>query len=430
LKVLVTGAGGFIGSAVVEALLKEGCYVIACARNHKNISYSERVECQSVDLGDMLSMEQWIPFLDKVDAVVNCAGILNESKSGEYRKIHYDMPRALVEACVECEVQKFIQVSALGDAENSRFIQTKFEFDNYLIALPLEATVIRPSVVVSLRGSYGGSSLLRAMAVIPFFLFLPGNGEQRIQPILLEDLGTLIVKVFTRKQFKNQVIYAVGPSIMTIKRYLSQIRYWLKIPPPFFVHIPMLLVHLVALVGQALGHGPLGKTALNMLLKGNVAPADAYDKAADYTGFEPRSVEVALENSASFVQDRWHARLYFLKPLLWFSLALVWVVSGVAGLLAEPETFRSVLEHSPIQPQYYKVSAYLFSLFDILLGVLLFVRFKVNWVVLLMFMSTLGYTLSISAWFPGVWLDPLGGMLKNLPLLVILPIYWVLEDMR
>jgi hypothetical protein len=51
-------------------------------------------------------------------------------------------------------------------------------------------------------------------------------------------------------------------------------------------------------------------------------------------------------------------------------------------------------------------------------------------VLALMLLSVLGYTLALGVLAPALWLEPLGGLLKNLGLFVLLLVYGVLEDLR
>lgn len=68
-----------------------------------------------------------------------------------------------------------MQVSALGDPRDGEFIASKHALDADLQKLDLDWAILRPSVVYSPAGSYGGSSLLRALAALPFMLFVPGQ---------------------------------------------------------------------------------------------------------------------------------------------------------------------------------------------------------------------------------------------------------------
>lgn len=430
LKIVVTGANGFIGSAVIEALLQANREVVAICRSSRNLPASSRIHLHQADLSRYLHEEDWLSALAGVQAIINCAGILREKRAGEFQVIHEQMPQALVAACLRLGIRKFVQVSALGTAADGEFIRSKHRFDDVLLASTLDAIVIRPSVVLSLRGSYGGTSLLRALAAVPYVLVLPGRGEQQIQPILLEDLAQQVLAAMEAPQVAPDLVYAVGPEVLSLRDYLLLLRNWLKLPAPYILYFPLTLMHPLAKLGQHLGIGPLGETIWGMLQRGNTAPAGAYDDAVQKLGHQPKAVSRSLQQGASFVQDRWHARLYLLRPALWLTLVFVWIISGIAGLLSRPEEFRPILDQLLIPSGLQQSLVTATSLLDIGLGLALLMQKQTRLVLLLMAASVLSYTALLGIFAPLLWLEPMGGLLKNLPVLGLLAIYGLLEDLR
>ena len=87
------------------------------------------------------------------------------------------------------------------------------------------------------------------------------------------------------------------------------------------------------MLGEHLGKGPLGLTMARMLERGNAGSADASTRLGQCLGLAPRSLLRALAEAPSHTQDRWHARLYLLLPLMRVMVALLWIGSGVVGWL-------------------------------------------------------------------------------------------------
>ncbi|AKS41250.1 NAD-dependent epimerase/dehydratase family protein [Wenzhouxiangella marina] len=431
MKVLVTGAGGFIGSAIAERLLSAGHEVRACARGPGNLPASDRVERRAVDLNEMLTPEAWLPLIEGVDGVVNAAGILRETRRGDFERIHCTAPWALAEACQRSGVRSYVQISALGEPEDGEFVASKHRLDARLAALDgLDAVVLRPSVVVSRRGSYGGTSMLRAMAALPGVLVLPGRGEQRIQPLWLEDLAELVHLALARRELDERVLDVVGPDTLTLHDYLALTRQWLKIAPPkLTVHVPMPLVSLANALGDRLRAGPLGRTMGRMLERGNVSEESAA-RADRALGFSMGSIRDGLSQSASFVQDRWQARLYPLIPLAWLSLVIIWLLSAASGYLARPQDYAPLLDQMgvPVSMQASLVLAT--SSINLLLGLALALRRAIVPVLALMLVSVLAYTIGLGVLVPAQWLDLTGGLLKNLGLVLLIAFMLVLEQRR
>ena len=72
--------------------------------------------------------------------------------------------------------------------------RSKAKADAALETLELNWLIVKPSLVIG-RGSYGGTSLMRGLAGLPFVLPLPGEGRERFQPIELDDLAAGVAKL-------------------------------------------------------------------------------------------------------------------------------------------------------------------------------------------------------------------------------------------
>lgn len=432
MKILVTGGGGFIGSAIVERLLADGHTLLVCGRQPGNLPLSPRLTFSRVDFNRALSSADWAPLLDDVDAVVNCAGILRENRAGEFERIHHQAPLALADACLLSGIRRFVQISALGHPDDGEFISSKHRFDRALRAVLPEAWVMRPSVVVSLRGSYGGTSMLRALAALPGLMLLPAGGSQRIQPILLEDLAGLVAGAIASEQGEGATLDVVGPDVLTVAEYLRQLRAWLKLPPARFeIDVPSRLVGLGARLGDWFRAGPMGSTLWRMLQRGNVAEnVAAVDLLERRLNLPPASIRDTLGSTASFVQDRWHARLYLLRPLLWIVLVTVWLGSALSGFQAQPSGYGPILGMLGVAVTWQAPLVLATSLWNLVLGLALLLRVVPRPVLWLMLLSVLAYTLGLGLMAPAMWLDLTGGLLKNLAVIIAVVLALILEDLR
>ncbi len=429
MRILVTGGYGFIGSHIVTALHGAGHEVVCAARRPAAGGRFAALEFMPCDLARDTRVEDWLPRLAGIDAVVNAAGILRETGAQSFGVVHHAAPLALFEACMHAGVRKVVQISALGDARDGGFIASKHALDADLQRLDLDWTILRPSVVYSPAGSHGGTSLLRALAALPLLLFVPGNGRQMMQPIAAEDLARAVLRVVEDGRAGRKLIEATGPAPISFENFLVTLRRWLGFTTPHIVRVPLALIRPVAQFGEWLGGGPFGMTMYRMLVRGNVASPGAPEAFHAATGFQPRSVEEVLNASPSHVQDRWHARLYLLAPLLRLALAFLFIFSGIAGFLSPLASNVSMLGYVGIPAALAPTVIYLASAVDMLLGVLLLTRYT-RAAAYGMLIMTLGYTLFLGLKVPGLWLEPLGSLIKNIPLIPAILVYLVLAGRR
>src|SRR3954447_17741547 len=107
MRVLVIGATGLIGSAVVAQLLDRGYEVRALARRTARAQRSQPgAVWVSLDIAGATRSEDWCSCLDGIDAVVNCAGVLQDSPSDSTRGVHADGIAALFAACEHAGVRR------------------------------------------------------------------------------------------------------------------------------------------------------------------------------------------------------------------------------------------------------------------------------------------------------------------------------------
>lgn len=253
-------------------------------------------------------------------------------------------------------------------------MRTKHAADAFLMELDLDWTVLRPSVVYTTAGSYGGTSLLRALSVLPFLLPVPGDGQQRLQPLHGEDLARAVVRLLETGAGRRRILEAVGPQQMTLEEYLHAWRRWLGYPKSRVVHVPLGLARPLVWLGEKLSHGPLGMTMYRMLQRGNISATQAAERFATEIGFRPRSVEHALQTSQSYVQDRWQARLYFVRPPLRVGLGLLWFFSGLVGFLTPWSAGGEVLSQMGAGETLAAALVYTACTLDILIGLAVLAR--------------------------------------------------------
>ncbi len=388
------------------------------------------VEALAADFNRDVSPEVWRSRLAGVEAVVNCAGVLHGGRGQDIEAIHATAPIALFEACLAAGIRRVVQVSAISadDEAGTEYALTKKRADDHLRSLPLDWTVLRPSLVYG-EGSYGGTSALRGLAGLPGFSPLVGDGSASFRPIHIDDLVETVARIVEGDRFARQTLEPVGPEAVTLRDLVAKYRAWLGFAPVPALAIPMPVMRLAARIADLAGGGPLGRASLRQLEFGNVGRESA-TTFADRIGFTPRRMDDMLARRPAQTQDLWHARLYFLRPLMRTVLTLLWLGSAFAGVLAPVASYATVDAAFSSLGLPSRPLALAFSIVDLLIAVALLLRWRPRWMAAIQLAVVGGYTVLLTVLAPGLWLEPFGALLKNLPILALIGVWAVLEEER
>jgi uncharacterized protein YbjT (DUF2867 family) len=418
MRVLLTGATGFIGAAIAARLQADGHYVIGVTR--RTGSASQRVPVAhwiELDLARATRPDDWTHHLEDVQAVVNCAGVLQDGGADSTAAVHRDGPAALFAACEAAGVRRVIQVSALGASPDAAtaFIRTKGEGDRDLMARDLDWVVLRPSVVVG-RSAYGGSALFRALAALPVLPQVVDAGP--LQVVQVEDLAETVA-VFLRPGAPARLALDIaGPEPLPFEDVIAAYRRWLGFPPAR--RLPLrwlgpLLFRLGDLAGALGWRPPVRTTARRELARGSAADPATWTAL---TGVSPRSLAAALAAEPASVQERWFANLYLLKAAAFGILAAFWVLTGVITLGPAYAAGVGMLQAagagalaSPI--------AIGGGLTDIAIGLGIAVRRTSRLALWAAFALSGAYLVAGALLAPDLWVEPLGPLTKIVPIMVL-----------
>ncbi|MGQ5523507.1 SDR family oxidoreductase [Chitinimonas sp. PSY-7] len=399
MKILLTGASGLIGDALLAKLLAAGHTVHALCRKSP-AQVLNGVSWLAVDLATLHSPDDWLPMLEGVTTVVNCAGIFRETRPGELAAIHAEMPAALFEACIKAGVNRVIQVSSLGAAPGAitEYWRSKAVGDAALMQTELDWAIVRPSLVYADEGN--SSVLFRRMAVWPV-LFVPADAGL-VQPIHINDLASLLLQLVETQHVGQRVIAAVGPHTLTWTDYLQALRTGMGLPTAKVVALPAgIMQGLVRWAPAEL----LSPESLLMLRQGSYTSDTVWTASIAPTRF----THPALLPQAQLAN--W-------LPIARLVLAWLWIFTAWVSY-SQWQTGLALLAQMGLSVAWQPVALWAGIGVDTLMGLLtLFWPNRLLW--LGQIGLIVGYTAIVSLYLPEWWLHPFGPISKNLPVLLVL----------
>jgi uncharacterized protein YbjT (DUF2867 family) len=201
-RVFVTGASGFVGSAVVRELIGRSFAVNALVRGKKPLEIAGDIREIHADLSDAAALDEG---LRNCSAAIHLVGIImeNPGKGVTFEQVHVEGTRSIVDATRRAGIRRYIHMSALGtraDAK-SEYHKTKWQAEEIVRASGLDWTIIRPSMIHGPNGAFMKMEAKWVRKQSPPFFFMPYfgagilglGGAGRLQPVYVKDVAKAFV---------------------------------------------------------------------------------------------------------------------------------------------------------------------------------------------------------------------------------------------
>jgi NADH dehydrogenase len=288
-RVFVTGATGFVGRSVIQALRSDG-YVVRCLvrrgseRDLLGLGAVERVE------GNILVRRGLEEGMAGCQALIHLVGIIRErpAVAATFEMVHTQGTINVIEAAATAGVRRYLHMSALGSrpGARARYHQTKWAAEDAVRASGLVWTIFRPSII------YGrGDEFVKMLAhMVDRYPIVPviGSGRQRLQPVPVEHVAEGFARALALPATEKQVYEIGGPDRVTMVELLDHIGMALGHRRVRKIHVPLGFIRPVARVLHGLPGFPVTPDQLRMLEEDNVC-----DPAPFYGAFKLEPVPLA-----------------------------------------------------------------------------------------------------------------------------------------
>jgi uncharacterized protein YbjT (DUF2867 family) len=239
LRILVTGATGFIGSRIVKRLLADGNYTVRCMTRNPEIIYDlfnlsgDIVEVVKADASNYLEL---VEALKEVDVAFYLIHSMEGStkKWQEFSKRDRIAAENFAKAASQTNTKRIIYLSGLMDMKHkdlSEHMQSRNEVGDILRTSKAEVTIFRAAVIL---GQGGGSfQMLQYLVERLPVMVCPKWVLTKSQPISVDDVVTYLIKSIELEDTANKDFDIGGPEILTyvdmMKRYSAILNKPLKI---------------------------------------------------------------------------------------------------------------------------------------------------------------------------------------------------------
>ncbi len=327
MKVLITGVTGFIGSHLIDRMLRDGKYTIVGMARDKGKAHVLEAKGIEIRYGDLLDQSSLKDITEGIDAVIHLAAMMRFHAPREQLFRHnVEGTKFLVDDAIRCNVKHFIYIStteAIGPVtnppgdENSPYSPTydygrsKMECELWLReqfkSRGFPVTIVRPTGVLGPGDLYVSLSTIRAIAQGKLSM-LPGKADKYVHFTYVEDVVQGILKVLERPAVSfGETFIIAGDQYVTYKDQLSMIAKLTDARPPTRsvpVSIAKMYVKFVEWRNKRKG---IDDFFWHASLVDDMTVHRAYSnaKAKNVLGFQPQyTLETALEKTIQYYKDQ------------------------------------------------------------------------------------------------------------------------------
>jgi uncharacterized protein YbjT (DUF2867 family) len=233
--ILITGATGVVGAALLRELLAEGRDVRCMVRDPRGLGPNRvRVQLSMADLADPRGLRHAVR---GADTVVHLAAAIRDQPPKRLEEINSLGTYRLLRAAEDAGVRRFIFFSAIGASlhQRTRFFRSKALAEEMVGGSKIETSVLAPSIVYDRDDPW--VTLMRRLALLPV-VPISGSGRAAFQPVWARDVARAVVSAVDAEPDRYEL---AGPERLTYNQIARLIARSSGRDRPL-VHVPLPMV--------------------------------------------------------------------------------------------------------------------------------------------------------------------------------------------
>ena len=309
MHVLVTGATGFIGRAVLPKLTQADHQIRILLRPSPTSPRLPKGVPLEVGLSDLTDGHGVRAALLGIEAILHLAGSEGQGSRADLSRSDEEGSRTLAEAARETGVRQLIYLSHLGADRASAYpvMRAKAVAEESIRRSEVPYTIVRAAAVYGPEDRFT-TSLATTLAVSPGIYFLPGNGSVPLQPLWVDDLATALVWALDEEGLVGRTYEVGGPEVLSWKAIVELVMAAGRLPRILAEVRPPLLRAAFRLGEMILPWPPFTPFWLDYLAQSRTGALDTLPRAF---GLQPSRMEHALD----YLRQRNWAREWLRRQL-------------------------------------------------------------------------------------------------------------------
>jgi len=262
MKIIVLGANGMLGKAVVTELAARGHRVLRAARQDAELCVDFRFDQDPEALRALVR---------GADVVVNTVGILIERDGDTWDLVHRRAAQALAAACAAERVARIVHISALGAGTGiaGGYMASKLAAEEAFDKAPVDYAIVRPGLLVD--PACPSTRLFHWLAGQPV-IALPGvvhPGASLVAPVQVTDVAACVARICEHPKALRRVIELAGPRVMSYREMLARYRQAQGKGAALWLPVPWWLMKLTARLARFIPQKVFSIDTMRMLQAGS-----------------------------------------------------------------------------------------------------------------------------------------------------------------